>query len=261
MEEIIQKLQSLGFSQYEAKAYVSLVHQGQTSAYQVSKTSGIPRARIYEILNGLEEQGIVIKNKINDSVQYSPLPVEIFLESAKAKWTDTYDYISDTLKHLEKTEPFVDNKVITLKGKSHILAYCRTILQKAEKKIIVSLWNEMYSELEHELKSKTSNCDLKGICFEVENPLSGLELHRKTSYTKNIGTNKWFILSIDGREMIYGTSINERDTAFYTDDPVHIYLLENYIWHDVLVNRIVKQTEIDMENWIAKERDDFFHIE
>lgn len=39
MQDIIQKLQSLGFSQYEAKAYVSLVRQGPTSAYQVSKES------------------------------------------------------------------------------------------------------------------------------------------------------------------------------------------------------------------------------
>ncbi|MCP3742008.1 TrmB family transcriptional regulator [Rossellomorea sp. BNER] len=258
MQDLIQKIQSLGFSQYEAKAYVSLVRQGTTSAYQVSKESGIPRARIYEILNGLEEEGIVIKEEINESVQYSPLPVEVFLESVQSKWDQTYRSISHTLKDLEKTEPIPDNRVMTLKGERHILSFCRTLMQRAEKRIVVSLWDKMYERLEQDLGDKAMNCSLKGIVFQVENPLSGLDIHRKTSYVDTIGENKWFILSIDGREMIYGPSIEERETAFYTDDPVHIYLLENYIWHDILVNRLVKKGKEDTENWIAKEREEFF---
>lgn len=58
---------------------------------------------------------------------------------------------------------------------------------------------------------------------------------------ENIGENKWFILSIDGKETIYGPSPETRETAFYTDDPIHINFLENYIWHDILVNRLVKR--------------------
>jgi HTH-type transcriptional regulator, sugar sensing transcriptional regulator len=45
-------------------------------------------------------------------------------------------------------------------------------------------------------------------------------------------------------------SIEERETAFYTDDPVHIYLPENYIWHDIFVNRLVKRDKEDTESWI-----------
>ncbi len=146
MQDIIQQLQSLGFSQYEAKAYISLVRQGPTNAYQVSKESGIPRARIYDILKKLEEEGVVIKEEINDTIQYSPLPVDVFLESVQSKWDNTYQSISNTLKELEKTDPLPDNRVITLKGESHILAYCRTLLQRAEKRVVVSLWDKMYKK-------------------------------------------------------------------------------------------------------------------
>ncbi|MFB7641056.1 TrmB family transcriptional regulator [Peribacillus butanolivorans] len=260
MQDIIQKIQSLGFSQYEAKAYVSLVRQGPTSAYQVSKESGIPRARIYEILNGLQEEGIVLKEEINDSVQYSPLPVDVFLESVQTKWNNTYQSISDTLKQFEKTEPISDNRVMTLKGERHILSFCRTLLQKAEKRVIISIWDKMYEKLEQELKDTAAYCNLKGIVFQVDNPLPGIDIHRKTSYVDNIGENKWFILSIDGKETIYGPSSEERETAFYTDDPVHINFLENYIWHDILVNRLVKKDNEDAENWISRERDQFFSL-
>ncbi len=58
--------------------------------------------------------------------------------------------------------------------------------------------------------------------------------------------------------MIYGHSPSTQETAFITNDPVHIYLLEDYIWHDVLINRLVKRDDQELEDWIAKERKAFF---
>lgn len=49
--------------------------------------------------------------------------------------------------------------------------------------------------------------------------------------------------------MIYESSIHQHDTAFYTDDPIYIYLLENYVRHDILVNRIVRRTGKEMDGW------------
>jgi sugar-specific transcriptional regulator TrmB len=79
LENILQQLKKLGFNEYEAKSYVSLVKQGTVTAYQVSKDSGIPRARIYDVLSNLVEKGIVLKEEIEDGTKYSPLPVDIFL--------------------------------------------------------------------------------------------------------------------------------------------------------------------------------------
>ena len=70
-----------------------------------------------------------------------------------------------------------------------------------------------------------------------------------------MSTEHWFIVSIDSKEMIYGPSLEERNIAFYTDDPVHIYLLEDYVWHDVLVNRLVRRSQDDLRQWITAERD------
>lgn len=102
MEDLLQKIQMLGLNQYETKAYISLVQQGASSAYQVSKNSGVPRARIYEILNTLEQKGIVMKEEINEAVQYSPLPVDVFLEAVREKWEETYTYVEKELKVFEK---------------------------------------------------------------------------------------------------------------------------------------------------------------
>ena len=259
MEPIIQQMKSLGFNEYQAKAYVSLVKQGTTTAYQVSKGSEIPRSRIYDVLDVLVQRGIVIKQSINNTIRYSPISVDVFLSSIQSDWNDTFRQLSSSLKTLEERETSPEMKVLTLQDKNTIYAYCSSLIEKAQERIVVSLWQDMYLDFEKELEHKMTNCRLHGIAFDVENPLSSLDVHRNTSYTENIGNHKWFILSIDGKEMIYGPSIYQRDTAFYTDDPIHIYLLENYVWHDILVNRIVQRTDEDMDTWISIERDDFFH--
>lgn len=260
MEKILQNIQALGFSQYEAKSYVSLVYLGPSTAYQISKQSGVPRTRIYEVLEGLEEKGIVMKEEINGSAQYSPLPVDVFLDSVKQKWEETYTYVQKELKKFENQEPKTDTYVTTLKGEENILSFCRILLRRAERRIIVSIWNSMYDQLADDLQTKQHICSLKGIVFGVKDPLPQLVVHRQTDYIDNIGEKKWFIISIDGKEMIYGHPTEQNGHAFYTDDAVHISLLENYVWHDVLVNQLVEETEEDLQPWISAERKKFFAL-
>lgn len=258
MEEIVQQLKKLGFNEYEAKSYLSLVRLGPVTAYQVSKESGIPRARIYDVLSTLVEKGIVMKEEINDTTRYSPLPVETFLQKAQSEWQSTYSVISDSLKSLESSEKKMDNRVITLKENKTIISYCQTLLKKAERRIVISMWDEMYEELKEELVQAAKKVIVQGITLHVENPIENLEIHRITPFTENLSTDHWFIISIDSKEMIYGPSIRDRSVAFYTDDPVHIYLLEDYVWHDVLVNRLVRRSQDELEKWITTERRIFF---
>lgn len=50
-------MESLGLTGYEIKAYLSLVEIGSASASDISKKSGIPYSKIYEVLNSLEDKG------------------------------------------------------------------------------------------------------------------------------------------------------------------------------------------------------------
>ncbi|WP_141431047.1 TrmB family transcriptional regulator [Bacillus sp. 03113] len=265
MDKILQKIQLLGFNQYEAKAYVALVYLGTSSAYQVSKQSGIPRARIYEVLQGLEEKGVVLKEEVNEAVLYSPLPVDVFLESIKRNWNETYTFVKKELTQLEKKEPKADPRVTTIKGEDNLLSFCRILIRRAQHRIILSMWDSMYERLKEDLEEKQKTCTIKGIVFQVEDPLPELIVHRQTKYVESVGEEKWFIISIDGKELIYGHPLEQKGNAFYTDDAVHVSLLEDFIWHDVLINRLIKKgkdllQDGQLEPWIAKERKKFFKL-
>lgn len=242
-ETIFTKLQNFGLNQYEAKAYVALLSAGTSNAYNVSKVSGIPRARIYDTLESLINRGVVMFEETSDSVKkYTAVPVNVFLEQARDKWTNTYNYIETELKAIESHDKKQDIYVSTIKGEQNIIAFCKNLIRDAKQKVIVSIWDPMYSELHTDLQACVERgCSVRGITIEVKEPLDTLDNHKMNEYLTNIGNDKWFILSVDSKHLLYGHSSEYNDNAFYTDDNIHIYLLEDYIFHDVLLNRIAER--------------------
>jgi len=52
-------LRDLGLSEYESRTYRSLLDQGPSTAKELSSSSEVPMGRIYDVLNGLEGNGLV----------------------------------------------------------------------------------------------------------------------------------------------------------------------------------------------------------
>ena len=84
------KLQKFGLNQYEAKAYVALLSIGTANAYSISKVSGIPRSRIYDILESITNRGVVMVEETSDNIKnYTALPSNVFLERIREEWSST----------------------------------------------------------------------------------------------------------------------------------------------------------------------------
>jgi len=56
---ILETLSYLGLTEYQAKAYVALLLPGDSTAEEVATLSGVPRSKVYQVLDGLKEQGWV----------------------------------------------------------------------------------------------------------------------------------------------------------------------------------------------------------
>jgi sugar-specific transcriptional regulator TrmB len=53
-----ESLQSLGLNSYEAGAYVALTRRGRATGAEVARLAGLPRQRIYDVLDGLLGRGL-----------------------------------------------------------------------------------------------------------------------------------------------------------------------------------------------------------
>jgi sugar-specific transcriptional regulator TrmB len=54
---VVEKLQKVGLTEYEAKAYVGLLSDHLSTATKLSEKSGVPRTRIYGVLESLANKG------------------------------------------------------------------------------------------------------------------------------------------------------------------------------------------------------------
>ncbi|MFQ5884023.1 MAG: TrmB family transcriptional regulator [Thermoplasmata archaeon] len=57
MEDLIGKLRKVGLTEYEARAYLSLLSDNLNSASKLSEKSGVPRTKIYAVLESLRDKG------------------------------------------------------------------------------------------------------------------------------------------------------------------------------------------------------------
>jgi len=106
-------LRDLGLSEYEARAYRSLLRTGPTTAKELSQTSEVPMGRIYDVLNGLEQHRLVRSQVAGRPKKYVAVEPEVALDrllavkkqelNAQAK---QYESVVETLvDEIDASEP------------------------------------------------------------------------------------------------------------------------------------------------------------
>lgn len=246
MEEYLyDTLQKFGLNLYEAKAYASLLRIGTANAYKVSKESGIPRARIYDVLETLTKRGLAMVEESSENTKiYTPVPSKVFLEKTKREWENDFENVTNALNDLETEANKQEVYVFTVKGKENIISYCRQLLKEGKQYVMISMWNQMYEMLLPELNEcQNRGCKILGVGHNLKKAIDCIEIHHNGKYHDMSEKLHWFIISVDGKKMIYGYSAETDKDAFYTEDTSHIFLLEDYIIHDMVVNRIVSDKE------------------
>lgn len=110
MDNHVEKLIKIGLTVYEAKTYYSLLQKNELTATEISKLAGVPRTRVYEVLNNLTQKGFcsTIPGKVRKFKAISPQfafddylqDMEKTMESRKKEIA----HISDTLTPIYEME-------------------------------------------------------------------------------------------------------------------------------------------------------------
>lgn len=80
--DILSSVRQLGFSEKEGRVYLALLQGGQSTAYQISKRSGLKTPTTYVILNGLVDKGAARKILKPKAINYAATdPVELFVNA------------------------------------------------------------------------------------------------------------------------------------------------------------------------------------
>ncbi|MCX6693416.1 MAG: TrmB family transcriptional regulator [Methanomicrobiales archaeon] len=104
MDSAIENLVQLGLKEYEARIYVALVGLGETNVRRIHEVSGVPRPRVYDVLNALDEKGF-IEIRQGSPLMYRAVRPDIVVSFLKK---DLDAAASDSIRTLESLS--VDTK-------------------------------------------------------------------------------------------------------------------------------------------------------
>lgn len=99
MEELLE-FEELGLTKNEAKSYQVLIEHGKLGAGEISKFSGVPYSRIYDVLFSLEQKGM-IKIVPEKSKKFVPLSPDEFTKLIEQK-KENLNKLSKKIKEMKK---------------------------------------------------------------------------------------------------------------------------------------------------------------
>lgn len=141
-EEARKVLREAGLTEYETRAYLSLLKTGALTAGEVSEQANVPYSKVYETLNGLERKGWIEAEHGRPSRYYAKSPSEA-LEAARLRLEDMVSewkriVLGELQPLYERRELREKPDIWILRGEFSVLAKLQEMLGQAKKELMVA---------------------------------------------------------------------------------------------------------------------------
>jgi sugar-specific transcriptional regulator TrmB len=239
-DDPVQRLVRIGFSEYEAKAYVALLRKSPVTGYELSKLSGVPRSMIYEVAGKLTARGAAMTLRTGSSVKYAPVAAGEFLDHLHREQEELLTSLKDDLTALASAPDL--EYVWNLEGHDNVMSKATEMIGQATTRIYLALLPATLATLLPALDQAidrgvrvriytTGDFDLPGARVVVA-PLSEEAL----TQTGGLG----LILVVDGQEVLVGewlTATHAR--ASWTSSPLLVFIAEHHLRTDLYLPQVL----------------------
>ncbi len=240
-KDALEHLQALGFGEYEARAYLSLLQQGPLTGYQLAKVSVIPRPNIYPILDRLQQRGAVTRIEAKRAARYAALPADEMLGRLGREVTGRLEMARVAMKGLE--EPSAAEQVWNVQGREAVMTRAGMLIDGARRRLLVGIWSE---ESRH-LTEGIARAESRGVCVATlciqgcPQECGGCrgEIYR---YPLAKGTDKrWLVLVTDDESLLVGQVLPDGDaTGAVTRLEAFVAVGSHYLRNAIATAEIVR---------------------
>lgn len=137
MMNVEEMLSKLGLTQYELKTYTTLLKLGRAKTRQISKESNVSYGRIYEILDKLQEKGLIMALPTIPKTFKAIDPKKAFKIIIKTKKDELDQFLESAEKiKIFSLEPKIEDKTIIFHGKQKQLSMVTDMNDRATKEIL-----------------------------------------------------------------------------------------------------------------------------
>ena len=248
IEETICCFKEIGFTEYEAKVYMSLLSEHPASAYTISQNSGVPHSRVYDITRRLIKKGVALSAGTNPEL-FSPLSPDELVEKLRRDNTMFTAELKDLLKSAKFVSDF--DPVWNLHNKHEALDMAGRLISEAETKIYIGIWAQELPELEPSLRL----ADSRGVkIFALIYGQALLDFgevyyHGMEHMEPICELGKTLDLAVDSNSCVTGTLGRSNDCqVVWTRNKGLVQTVESYIVHDLYLAEINKRFRNEIDN-------------
>ncbi|AST91154.1 hypothetical protein BC6307_07610 [Sutcliffiella cohnii] len=241
-ESIFATLKNLNFTEYEAKAYLSLLEESPLTGYAVAKNSGVPRSKIYEVLDSLTMRGDILVSPGN-TPQYTPVPAKELIKNRRKQAEENFELAEKSLAEFEQSANDREN-IWNITGSGAILDKVKESILSAKKRILLEVWKEEFEELEPELRAAAEKgINVTIIAYgEISSDFANVYLHYMgQDITEEYG-GRWLVISADDSEVVAGiVSLGKDSRAAWTRHVGLVMPITEFVIHDLYLMEIMKE--------------------
>jgi sugar-specific transcriptional regulator TrmB len=236
----IDKLVRIGFSEYEAKAYLALLRESPATGYQLAKLSGVPRSMIYEVLGKLTVRGAAMTLRKEGSTQYAPVAANEFLQQLHREQDALIHALEEELADLDATSDM--DYVWNIEGHENIMGRAIEMIGQAERRIYLSLLPATFPALRDALTSAVAR-DVQVVIYSTEPidlPGAHVIANPMPDEVQERVEGLWLVLVVDAQEVLVGELLTENQArASWTGSALFVFIAEHHLRTDLYLPRVL----------------------
>ena len=243
MDMAVDKLKQVGFSEYEAKAYIALLEENPLTAYEIGKNSGVPTSKIYEVIRKLENKGTVQSIHGERSRMFIPVPPDEFIQNFRVEIDGKLHAVRNELKDIRTG---MDTSYTwNIRNYDGLLLKAKRMLDTARENILLSIWPDEIKLLTDSLREVSAR-NIKIAILHYGTPSVRIKQTYIHPIKEALFTEKGargLTLVADSREALNARITSKRTEAIWSMNEGFVVLNENYIRHEIYQMKTMKRFE------------------
>lgn len=236
----IERLVKIGFSEYEAKAYIALLRESPVTGYQISKLSGVPRSMVYEVLGKLTARGAAMTLRKGETTLYAPVPAEEFFDQLQRDHEELIDSLRGDLSGL--ASPSDLEYVWNIEGHESVMTKAEEMIGQAKHFIYLALVPATFPALRSVLEDAIAR-GVRVVLYTTDDldlPGARVVVAHVSEETLGQARGLGLILIIDGEEVLVGEWLSATQArASWTSSPLLVFVAEHHLRTDLYLPEIL----------------------
>ncbi len=236
LSQVLDHLQTVGLSMYEARLYVGLLQGGPQNGNELSKAARVPSSKVYSTLEKLTARGFVHQTHRDGGAVYTAITPDDLVSRLRGTFVPPLEFLEIALHKLDEKRP--EPETITVSSMAAICDHARRVVAGAERELYVSTWADDLEEIRPALEAAAGRgVHIFAMLYgDAQLDVGSWQQHSYQDIVAGRIGGRMLTLVADRRDaLIAHIPSSGIATGVRTSNPVLCLVTEEYLGHDFLL--------------------------